>query len=229
MRLTPRICEPFAGQGAPPPAVWRKALFLPLLAAKPVTPLSTRPPRRRRSARRRRQRRRRGRNAGRDQDQRGKHRRGVGGDAEQANVAVLDAVVPDIEGEADRPEAEAEDRQPLRRRSRERRSISKAAWQAAASAAVTRQKPATASVGACFQAARQHRIARPDEGAAQGQAHSRRGAGPLAAAKARALARGTASPRRRSRAPRRRRGAPAAVRPGGRPKTARSAAATDRR
>ena len=54
--------------------------------------------------------------AGGDQDQGRQHRRRVGGDAEQPDVAALHADVPDVEGEPDRPEPERQDGEPLRRR-----------------------------------------------------------------------------------------------------------------
>ena len=42
------------------------------------------------------------------EDQRREHRRGIGSDAEQGDVALLHADIPDDEGEPDRAEAEAE-------------------------------------------------------------------------------------------------------------------------
>ena len=82
-----------------------------------------------------------------DQNERRQHRRGVGRDPEQADVAVLDAMVPDIEGEADGAEAEAEDREPLAGVRRNDRRLERG---------VTERRerrrgeaePATASVGA---------------------------------------------------------------------------------
>lgn len=53
-----------------------------------------------------------------DQQQRGKQRRGVGGNAEKLDVAVLDAVIPHVEGKADGPKPEPGDREPLDRRRR---------------------------------------------------------------------------------------------------------------
>ena len=105
--------------------------------------------------------------------------RRVGRDAQQADVAVLDAIIPDIEGEPDRPEPEPDDRRAIAQRAPARPSSRTAAWQSAASAAVTRQKPATASVGARLQQARQHRIARPDEGAAERQRVAEQASPPL--------------------------------------------------
>src|SRR5271166_417912 len=114
----------------------------------------------------------RGGDAGRDQNQRRQDRGGVRRDAKQADVAVLDPVVPDVEGKADGSEAEAEDREPLahvfgndrrfkrrvaggrERRGREAEPGNRFGWRA-------------------LELAGKHRIAGPDEGAAKSEAVAR--------------------------------------------------------
>ena len=109
--------------------------------------------------------------AGEHQEQRRQHRRGIGADAEQADVAVLDADVPDIERNADRADAERSTASHCVG-SCGQTVVSNRPWQVAAISAVARQKPATAAVGTRGEAARQHRIARPDEGARRRRRHS---------------------------------------------------------
>ena len=116
--------------------------------------------------------------AGRDEDQRRQHRGRIGGDAEQADVAALHADVPDVEGRPDRPEAERERPRAIRRGLPARASSRRRGGRARLSAAVARQKPATASVGTSPKRARQDRIAGPDEGAGEGAGIARAMLGP---------------------------------------------------
>ena len=100
--------------------------------------------------------------AGEDQD-RGREQRGrIGGGAEHLDVALLDADVPDVEGQADRAEAQRHDRRPLPELSGQT-VCSSSRWQM-----LGEQRGGEAEAGDgvarhAGEAARQHRIARPDE------------------------------------------------------------------
>ena len=85
--------------------------------------------------------------AARHEGERREDGRGVGGDSEEPEVAVLHADIPEVEGRAHRPEAEGDDGAPIARAPSGQTVVSKARWQARLRAAVARQKPATASVG----------------------------------------------------------------------------------
>ena len=84
-----------------------------------------------------------------DQERGREQRRRVGGGAEHADIAALHADVPGVKRGTDRSDAERDDREPLRRRLRPDRGLDQPCT-IAASSAVARQKPATASVGTDF-------------------------------------------------------------------------------
>ena len=87
------------------------------------------------------------RKARKNQKRRRQQRRRIGRGAQHADVAALHADVPDKERGPHRPDAERDDRQPLPDRLRPHRGLDHARCTSAASSAVARQKPATASVG----------------------------------------------------------------------------------
>ena len=80
------------------------------------------------------------------QDQRRQQRRRIAGGAEDLDIAVLDAVVPGVEGSADRQQAETDDSRPTGSRFPARPCVSSPRWQSSDRTDVARQKPVTTSV-----------------------------------------------------------------------------------